>query len=176
MELSELGNRICILGPSNSGKSRLALSIAHKCDLPPIHLDRLYHLPHTHWQPRPKDQFLALHDEAITGERWVMEGNYSVCLPQRLARATGVIVLDVSTFTSLFRYTKRTLFEQERAGALDGKLDKLTWAMFHHIAVVTPFNRRRYADIYRQISLPKLYLPSVRAIRDSYRQWQLDYP
>lgn len=174
MELSELGQRICILGPSNSGKSRLALSIARKRDLTAIHLDRLYHLPHTHWQPRPKEAFLALHDEAIAGDRWVMEGNYTACLPQRLARATGVILLDVSTFTSLFRYARRTLFEQERAGALDGRLDRLSWAMLHHIAVVTPLNRRRYAGIYRQITLPKTCLPSLRAIRDGYRQWALD--
>ena len=174
MELSELGTRICILGPSNSGKSRLALAIAHKRDLPPIHLDRLHHLPHTHWQPRPKDEFLALHDEAIAGDRWVMEGNYSVCLPQRLARATGVIVLDVSTLASLYRYVRRTLFERERAGALDGQLDRLNWAMIHHIAVVTPLNRRRYTDVYRQITLPKRHLSSLRAIRDCYRQWELE--
>ena len=102
MNLDTLGPRICILGPSNSGKSTLADAIAAKQGLEPIHLDRLYHLPHTDWQPRPAGEFLTLHDAAIAGERWVMDGNYSSCLPQRLARATGLILLDLSTPLSLW--------------------------------------------------------------------------
>ncbi|TGQ03272.1 AAA family ATPase, partial [Mesorhizobium sp. M00.F.Ca.ET.217.01.1.1] len=39
MNLSDLGDRICILGPSNSGKSTLADAIARKRGLTPIHLD-----------------------------------------------------------------------------------------------------------------------------------------
>ena len=111
MNLDTLGPRICILGPSNSGKSTLADAIAAKQGLEPIHLDRLYHLPHTDWQPRPAGEFLTLHDAAIAGERWVMDGNYSSCLPQRLARATGLILLDLSTPLSLWRYARRTWFE-----------------------------------------------------------------
>ncbi|WP_198137576.1 hypothetical protein [Terriglobus sp. TAA 43] len=103
MPLSELGERICILGPSNSGKSTLADAIARKVDLQAVHLDQLHHLPHTNWVPRPASEFLALHDEAIAGERWVIDGNYSIHFPQRFLRATGIIVLDVSTLTSLFR-------------------------------------------------------------------------
>ena len=33
-----------------------------------------------------------------------MDGNYSRCLPRRLARTTGMILLDVSTATSVLRY------------------------------------------------------------------------
>ena len=39
-----------------------------------------------------------------------MDGNYSSCLPQRLARATGLILLDLSTPLSLWRYARRTWF------------------------------------------------------------------
>lgn len=118
MNLSDLGDRICVLGPSNSGKSTLAVAIARKRDLRPIHLDQLYHLPNTDWEARPKDEFIALHDAAIAGERWVMDGNYAVGMPQRLQRATGLILLDISTSASLLRYIRRTLFEKERRGAL----------------------------------------------------------
>ena len=95
MILDELGSRICIMGPSNSGKSTLAVAIGRTRGLPPIHLDQLHHRPNTDWEPRPDEEFRALHDAAILGPRWVIDGNYARCLPQRLERATGVILLDV---------------------------------------------------------------------------------
>lgn len=171
--LADLGPRICILGPSNSGKSTLAAAIGDACSLEVIHLDRLYHLPHTDWQPRPREEFVALHDAAILGERWVIDGNYSRLFPQRFARATGVILLDVPTATSLLRYFRRTLFEKDRIGALDGRKDSVKWAMIHHVAIVTPRNRRRYAELFREIGLPKISLPSAWAIDRFYRDENL---
>jgi adenylate kinase family enzyme len=120
MTLNQLGTRICIMGPSNSGKSTLAEAIAKARGLQVVHLDQLHHLPHTDWVPRPPAEFAALHDAAIAGDRWVMDGNYSRLLPQRLQRATGVILLDVPTTTSLYRYVRRCWFERDRRGGLEG--------------------------------------------------------
>ncbi|TGU99382.1 AAA family ATPase [Mesorhizobium sp. M00.F.Ca.ET.151.01.1.1] len=173
MNLSDLGDRICILGPSNSGKSTLADAISRKRGLTPIHLDLLFHLPNTDWVQRPRDEFIALHDAAIAGERWVMDGNYSVCMPQRFRRATGLILLDISTSASLLRYFRRTLFERDRRGDLAGGRDSIKWDMIHHIAVTTPKNRWRYRTMFEQIDLPKLQLSSVRAIKECFREWQL---
>lgn len=104
--LDELGERICILGPSNSGKSTLATAIARRRGLPAVHLDQLFHLPRTDWQPRPEAEFLALHDQAIRQPRWVMDGNYTRCLGRRLKRATGLVLLDVPMAVSLLRYVR----------------------------------------------------------------------
>ena len=165
MQLADLGERICILGPSNSGKSTLAEAIERKRGLEVVHLDLLYHLPNTDWEVRPADEFVTLHDAAITGERWVMDGNYSKCMPQRFLRATGLILLDISTPASLFRYYRRTLFERERLGALGGGRDSIKWGMIYHIAVVTPKNRKRYANMFNDIDLPEVRLTSIRAIK-----------
>jgi len=173
MKLTDLGNRICILGPSNSGKSTLAHTIGNRCDLPVTHLDLLFHLPHTNWQPRPWDEFVQLHDQAIEQPNWVIEGNYSKTLPQRLARATGVIVLDVSTLTSLLRYFNRTLFQRHRYGALPGNQDSIKWEMVHHIAVVTHKNRKRYVELYPQLTLPKIRLASVKQINKQLKLWDI---
>lgn len=174
MPLSELGERICVLGPSNSGKSTLADAIARKAGLQAIHLDQLHHLPYTNWVPRPANEFLALHDEAIAGERWVVDGNYSIHFPQRFQRATGIILLDVATLTSLYRYMRRAIFERNRIGAIAGGQDTIKLAMLHHIAIVTPGNRKRYAEIYHQLRLPKLYLPSTRVLNRCYQEWGLE--
>jgi adenylate kinase family enzyme len=169
MTLDELGTRICIMGPSNSGKSTLAEVIARAKGLEVVHLDQLHHLPNTDWVPRPADEFAALHDAAIIGERWVIEGNYSRLLPQRLARATGFIHLDVPTSTSLYRYFRRCWFERDRRGALEGGRDSVKWDMIRHIAVATRASRRRSRNIIDGISLPKVQINSTKALAAFYR-------
>ncbi len=79
MKWDELGPRICILGPSNSGKSTLAQAIARKHGCACVYLDQLHHSPSTAWLPRPRQEFFALHDAAIAAEQWVMDGNYLGC-------------------------------------------------------------------------------------------------
>jgi len=167
--LDDLGPRICILGPSNSGKSTLAMAIARKRGLPVIHLDQLYHQPHTDWQPRSEAEFRRLHEQAIQQEQWVMEGNYTRILPRRLERATGFILLDVSMVLSLFRYFRRTWFERDRAGALEGGQDTVKWRMIRHNTIVTLRSRRRYADIYEHVSLPKVKLMTKGELKRFYR-------
>jgi adenylate kinase family enzyme len=173
MPLEDLGSRICIMGPSNSGKSTLADAIGRARRLPAIHLDQLFHRPNADWQPRPEAEFIALHDEAIKREQWVMDGNYSRCLPQRLERATGFILLDISTTTSLFRYFRRSWFERDRPGALDGRRDSVKWEMIRHIAVATRANRRRYHEMFEQLDLPKVKLMTVREQARFYRSADL---
>ncbi|SMH62745.1 P-loop NTPase family protein [Azospirillum agricola] len=174
MTLDELGPRLCILGPSNSGKSTLAVAIGRARGLPPVHLDQLYHRPNTDWQPRPVEEFVALHDAAIAGAGWVMDGNYSRCLPQRLERATGVIMLNVSTPTSLFRYLRRSWFERDRRGGLEGARDSVKWGMIRHITVITPGNRRRNRETFDHIVLPKIRLETARDLVRFYRSEGLE--
>ncbi|MGH7153183.1 MAG: hypothetical protein ACREF3_04580 [Acetobacteraceae bacterium] len=174
MTLDELGPRICIMGPSSSGKSTLATMIGRARGLTPIHLDQLYHLPNTDWQPRPDEEFIVLHDKALSGARWVMDGNYSQCLPQRLARATGLILLDASTAISLLRYFRRTWLERDRPWGLEGGKDSIKWEMIRHIAGITRKNRRRYREMFDQIGLPKIRLSTTREIVRFYRSEGLD--
>ncbi|PWK99581.1 adenylate kinase family enzyme [Pantoea allii] len=171
--LENLGPRICIMGPSNSGKSTLASALARKTALPAIHLDQLYHQPHTDWQPRDEAAFLHLHHQAIHQDCWVMDGNYTHCLNARLARATGYILLDVSTLVSLLRYFRRCYASSPRQGGLEGGVDSVKGAMIKHIALITPANRRRYQTLYSDLDLPKCFLQGQKAIDDAYRRWNL---
>lgn len=169
MTLDDLGPRICIMGPSNSGKSTLATAIGRARGLTPIHLDQLYHIPNTDWQPRTDEEFIGLHDEALSGTNWVIDGNYTKCLPQRLARATGLILLDISTATGLLRYFRRSWFERDRPGGLEGGMDSVKWTMILHITVTTRRDRRRDKEMFVHISLPKIKLSTAREITRFYR-------
>jgi len=169
MMLDAFGERICIMGPSGSGKSTLAVAIGCALALPVIHLDQLHHQPRTNWRPRPAEEFAALHDAAIQGPRWVMEGNYSRLLPQRLARATGLILLDIPAPLSLYRYLRRCWFDRIRHGTLEGADDRANWLMIRHILGASRANRRRYRRMFDDLALPKLQLGSARAIDGFYR-------
>ena len=90
-----------------------------------------------------------------------MDGNYTRCLPQRLARATGLILLDTPTAVSLIRYVRRCWFERERHGSLDGGRDSVKWAMVRHIAGPTRRNRGHYGAIFDEVALPKVRLSTA---------------
>jgi adenylate kinase family enzyme len=128
--LDTMGNRIMVLGPTNAGKSTFTIALAKKLGVPPVHLDQYRHLPDTLYVPRPDAEFQTLHDAAIAWPGWVMDGSYSAVMPQRIARATAIIVLDESLLVRTRRYIWRTLFQRDRAGALEGNKDRLTLAMF----------------------------------------------
>src|SRR4051812_19285286 len=121
--LETFGRRILICGPSNSGKSTLAAAIGRRLGIPAVHLDQFHHFPNSNWVKRPREEFVALHDAAILADEWAMDGNYSGLLPQRIERATGIILLGDNRFANVARYLRRTLFEHERAGSLQGARD-----------------------------------------------------
>lgn len=175
LPLAALGRRIVILGPTNAGKSTLALAIGRKLGIPAIHLDQFRHLPQTDWQMRDDAAFHALHDEAIGQPEWVMDGNYSRLMPQRFARATGVIVVDGHYLKRFGRYLVRTLLQRERAGGLAGNRDSIKWLMLHWIWV-TRRNTPRSIGFAEASGLPVVICRSMTEIKALYRFWDLPQP
>jgi len=171
--LESLGPRIVIMGPSTAGKSTLAQAIGHKLQLPVVYLDQLHHTPNTDWHPRPAEEFLRLQRAAIDKDEWIIEGNYSGLLPERLARATGAIVLDGNRWMRLVRYCRRTLFERRRAGKLEGSTERLKWSMIHWVLFGSRFNGTRYRDQIRQTNLPFVFCHNMAELRALHAQWAL---
>jgi len=170
--LASLGRRIMILGPTNSGKSTLAVAVAQKLDIPAIHLDRLQHLPNTNWQVRPEEEFAALHDQVILEPSWVIDGGYSRLAPQRVRRATAILVIDAGLATRYRRYFYRTLLQKSRAGALEGEQDSLNWLMLRWL-----WKSRNAAGKYRQLALasglPHVFTGTPEELNRLYASWDL---
>jgi adenylate kinase family enzyme len=99
--------RILILGPSGSGKSTLCERVGRKLDIPIIHLDRHYWNPG--WQETPPDEWEQKIRNLISGERWVMDGNYRSTLLMRTQAADSIIFIDVPRRVSYLRIFLRFL-------------------------------------------------------------------
>jgi adenylate kinase family enzyme len=173
LPLAALGRRIMICGPSNAGKSTLAVALARQLGVPAVHLDQFRFLPNTDWQQRPDADFAALHDAAVLGEGWMMDGNYSALMPKRLARATGIILLSDDRWANLARYFRRTLFERYRPGSLEGARDSVKWAMIRWIMVASPRSLVRYQSELPATGLPFVEVRSMDELNRLYAEWGL---
>jgi len=172
--LETFGPRIMVCGPSNSGKSTLCAALARKIGAEAFHVDLFRHLPGTNWVQRPDDEFRALHDDAIQHERWVMDGNYSDLMPQRFARATGVILLGDNRWANYRRYLWRTLTQRKgRVGSLAGDKDSVSWEMTKWILLLQPPRRERDRARVRNAGLPMLEFNSMTESNRLYTAWGL---
>jgi adenylate kinase family enzyme len=97
-------DRIAIIGPSATGKSTLARRLGSMLDIPVHHLDALYWRPG--WDPTPEDEWRAKLETIIASERWIVDGNFTASLRERVAAADVVIFLDLPrrlSFVGVFR-------------------------------------------------------------------------
>ena len=99
--------RVVVVGSSGSGKTTLARAISRTLSVPHIELDAIRHGPN--WTETPDDIFRQKIDEATQGDRWVVDGNYSVARDLLWPKATTLIYLDYSVGLVMRRLIIRTL-------------------------------------------------------------------
>ena len=99
--------RIMIIGCGGAGKSTLARQLGEKTGLPVVHLDKLFWKPG--WVSLSQEEFDLVHQEAISRERWIIDGNFDRTIPQRLSRCDTVLYLDFSRWACVMGVAKRVL-------------------------------------------------------------------
>lgn len=126
--------RVLIIGPCGSGKSTLARELAPKIGLPLIHMDQLGW--QAGWIETDKPELRRRVDEAVSGERWLIEGNYGSMLPPRLERADTVLYLDFPITLCLRRLVRRiwTLRGQSRPDMPEGCPERFDLEFFLYVA------------------------------------------
>jgi adenylate kinase family enzyme len=96
---------VLVVGSGGAGKSTLAAGIGARTGLPVIHLDA------HHWQPGwaapPKDVWAATVTRLTAAPAWVMDGNFSGTLSQRLTACDTVLWLDLPRRLCLWRALRR---------------------------------------------------------------------
>jgi adenylate kinase family enzyme len=138
--------RIVVIGTSCSGKTTFARRLAETLGYPHIELDALHWLPD--WVPRPDEDFRTLVADAVSADRWVVDGNYGTVRDLVWPRATCIIWLNYGFPTTFARALRRTLSRAiTREDLYSGNKESLKMAFLDResvlIWVITTFRRRR---------------------------------
>jgi adenylate kinase family enzyme len=99
--------RVSVVGNAGSGKTKLARELAARLRVPHVELDAIFHQPN--WTPLPTDEFRQRVADAVAGDGWVVDGNYSSVRDLVWQRADAVVWLDFSRATVMRQVVGRTL-------------------------------------------------------------------
>ncbi|MBQ2546438.1 MAG: topology modulation protein [Clostridia bacterium] len=164
-------NRVLVIGGCGAGKTTFAKKLAAITGLPLTHLDVLGW--RGDWEKVPRGEF----DEALAAvlreERWIIDGNYTRSLPERLRRADMVFWFDLPGIACLAGVVGRVIRNHGQArddmgGNCRETLDRERFAFFRYALTmnrkirpriraalddapgveVTVFHARRQADRY----------------------------
>src|SRR5690606_8465827 len=97
--------KILVIGSGGAGKSTFSRRLGALLSIDVIHLDALYWQPG--WIEPSKTEWTATIEPLLDRDTWVMDGNYSGTLPQRLLACDTVIFLDRHRLICLWRVVKR---------------------------------------------------------------------
>lgn len=99
--------RILIIGCSGSGKSRMARILGKKLDLPVVHLDQLWWK--CGWENVTVEEFDARMQAVLETDRWIIDGNFSRTMPQRIEHCDTILYLDYSRWLCLLGMLQRVI-------------------------------------------------------------------
>ena len=154
-------DRVVVVGSSCSGKTTFAKRLAATLGHPHIELDALNWLQD--WVQRPEEEFSALVANAVSSDRWIVDGNYGRVRKIVWPRATCVVWLNYgfpAVITRALRRTIRRAFSGEEL--YSGNQESLRKAFLERDSilfwVVTTFRRRRrgYAQLQAGNAFPHL--------------------
>jgi adenylate kinase family enzyme len=100
-------HRISIVGTSGSGKTTLAKRLSRELSVPHVELDEIFWLPG--WKTLERDEFRRRTEEALAGDAWVVDGNYSPVRDIIWERADTLIFLNYGFFLVFGRVLWRTI-------------------------------------------------------------------
>jgi adenylate kinase family enzyme len=98
------------MGSVGAGKSTLATRLAERESLPVIHLDVLFW--RAGWTPAPTDEAREELARAVTGDRWILDGNFlgeDDGWDERFERADTVVFLDFPRRTCFWHVLRRVV-------------------------------------------------------------------
>ena len=150
-------NRISIVGGSGSGKSTLCNLLSQELNLPAIHLDSINF--NANWVEIDKSERDKIILEKSCEDKWIIDGNYSKTLNERLNKADLIIWLDYSTFMQLKGVLKRFFktHHKERP-EIPGCKERLNFTFMKYVATYNKNKRHIIEDNLKNIPKDKVLI------------------
>lgn len=99
--------KINVIGTTGSGKSTFSKDLAERLGCPCIHMDQLFWRPN--WAETSDEELFSKVDSVVTGESWVLDGNYSRTNDIKWRHADTIVWLDYSYARTFYQLLKRTI-------------------------------------------------------------------
>jgi adenylate kinase family enzyme len=169
------GQRISVVGTSGSGKTTTASQIAQRLEIDHIELDALHWEPN--WTEAALDVFRERVSQALSGETWVVDGNYGKTRDIVWSRADTVVWLDYTLPVILWQLIQRTMRRSlTREDLWSGNRETLGKALFSRESILLwalkTYRRRKreYPTLLGQPEYAHLKLVRLRSPRET-REW-----
>lgn len=119
--------KVLIIGSSGAGKSTLSVRLGKIIGIEVVHLDRLHWKPN--WTEPAKDEWKSIVENALRGESWIMDGNFSGTIEMRMAACDTVIFLDTPRAVCVYRILKRVAryYGRNRPDMAAGCYEQFDW-------------------------------------------------
>jgi len=159
--------RIMIIGRSGSGKSTFAYELHQKTSFPLYHLDKYFFTDY--WEERNYKEFMAIQEELVSQEQWIIDGNSTKSFEMRYKRADVCLYFNFPRYLCYWRVFKRLFYKQitidDRA---DNCREKIGWSLLKYMwgfekrvnAILTLLKQNypgvRFIEINSDMSLKKL--------------------
>ena len=174
MAESDSLQRFVVVGPSGSGKTTLGRQIAVRLDLPFVELDAIHW--GANWTMPTEEDFRARVAEALAGEAWVADGNYSKARDLTWSRAQALVWLDYNLAVCLARLFVRTVRRVGRRERLwNDNVETLRGqlapdGLIQYTIRKHKGRRKRYTALVRDPAYAHLVVYRLRSPREA-RRW-----
>jgi adenylate kinase family enzyme len=132
--------KIMIIGSGGAGKSTLAKELGRKLGIPVHHLDTLFFGSRA--VPTDREEFQQIQNSILAEDCWIIDGNFSGTMGDRLEKADTIIFLHYSTLRCLYGIIRRRIqyHGKSRPDNGEGCPERLEWAFVKWVA---EFNRKK---------------------------------
>ena len=119
--------RVLVIGAGGAGKSTFARELGAITGLPVVHLDRMYW--RAGWIEPPKEEFRAALALVVATPAWILDGNYSGSIDQRIDACDAIVWLDLPRVVCLAGVIERRVRHRGRPrdDMAAGCDERLTW-------------------------------------------------
>ncbi|QDR64713.1 hypothetical protein [Mammaliicoccus sciuri] len=141
--------KVVILGSSGSGKSYLSKKLSRELSIEVYHLDNL--MRKSDWIPVSYKQKCDIQKKILSNDTWIIEGNYTNILDERLLEADTIIFLNINKYKCIFNVIKRTFIyrNKDRPDKPYNAIDKLN---LHLLIWTWNFNKNEKPVIIKKVN------------------------